>query len=134
MARKLVEKIFGLFSPPPKINLEGVQQIFVKNEKIKVFQNCLKWRENWTKIRFETCSPPASKKVGYLQNVCQTEKNQGGSELPEMARKLDENNLFYFLSLLPLKNKYINRVPKNKVCQFCLPSPPQPAARQIMTW
>ena len=37
--------IFGLFGPPPPKNLVGVQKKLSKMKKIKVVQNCLKWRE-----------------------------------------------------------------------------------------
>ena len=60
---------FELFSPPPqkKIKLGGVQKKFVKNEKIKVVKNCLKWRENWLKTSFGLFNPLPPKKIGGVQ-------------------------------------------------------------------
>ena len=52
MARKLVNNYFFYFLAPPPRNLGGVQKNVLKNEKIKVVQNCLKWRENWSKMIF----------------------------------------------------------------------------------
>ena len=60
---------------------EICDHIFLKNEKNKVDQNCLKWRENCSKMFFEIFD-----KIFYLSR-----KNQSCLKLPEMARKLIEN-------------------------------------------
>ena len=44
-------------------------------EKIKVVQNCLKWQENWSKLK---------------------KKNESRSKLPEMARKLGNKKIGIF--------------------------------------
>ena len=65
MAKKLVKTIFVLFSQPPKKNVGGVQKKLSIMKKIKVVQNCLKWREHWSKTIFVLFSLPApQKKIG----------------------------------------------------------------------
>ena len=72
---------------------KGTKHFFVKMKKIKVVQNCLKWRENWSKL----FSPPTKKNLGGVQkNVVKNEKNYSSSKLTEMARKLVEM-IFGFL-------------------------------------
>ena len=55
---------------------------------MKVIPNCLKWRENWSKIVSELFYPPTPSK-----NVVKNEKNQSCSKLAEMARKFVGHNL-----------------------------------------
>ena len=47
MARKLVKNNSWGITPPPLNKSVGP-----KMKKIKVAQNCLKWRENWSKMIF----------------------------------------------------------------------------------
>ena len=75
MARKLVENEFWTFYPPhPQLFLGGVQKNVVENEKIKVVQNCLKWRENWSKTSVGLFNPlPPQKikiKLGVYKKIC----------------------------------------------------------------
>jgi len=66
-------------------------------KKIKVVQNSLKWRENWSKTSFGIFSPPPKKDLEGVQNFfVKNEKNQSCSKLPEMARKLVENEFWTF--------------------------------------
>jgi len=55
------KRFLDFLAPPPPKKLEGVQKKFVENEKIKVVQNCLKWRENWSKTSFGLFNPPPKK-------------------------------------------------------------------------
>ena len=75
----------------------GVHNFFVENEKTKVVQNCLKWREILSKMISGLFSPPPPKKINNLEAVqhflVKNEKNQSCSKLPEMARKLIENDV-----------------------------------------
>ena len=45
-----------------KMVKNGSKTKFVKNEKINVVENCLKWQENWSKMSFGFFSPPPKKK------------------------------------------------------------------------
>ena len=86
----MVKMNFGL-PPPTKKIIWGAYNIFLsKTKKIKVVQNCLKWRENWSKTSFGLFKPPPPKKNlrGVQKNFDKNEKNQSCSKLPEMARKL----------------------------------------------
>ena len=65
-------------------------------KKIKVFQNCLKWRENWSKTIFGFVSPPPKKNRVPKNNFVKNEKNRSFSKLPEMARKLVEIDFLNF--------------------------------------
>ena len=49
---KMCRKWFLDFLAPPKLG--GVQIFLSKMKKFKVAQNCLKWRENWSKKYFWT--------------------------------------------------------------------------------
>ena len=53
-------------TPPPK-KIKLPKFFFVKTEKIKVVQNCVKWQENWSKTIFGFLLSPL-KKIGYLKN------------------------------------------------------------------
>ena len=55
--------------------------------KIKVVQNCLKWRENWSKMIFEFFSPHPTKKVGYIKQ-----------NLPDWLDRLDRFDYFIHLT------------------------------------
>ena len=85
---------FTLFSPPPpkKKNNWGAYKICLS--KMKIVQNCLKWRENWLKMILKLFSPPPKKKIGGLRNFFV--KNENCSKLPEMARKLVEKDFWTF--------------------------------------
>ena len=48
----MCRKWFWDFLAPPKLG--GVQKNLSKMKKFKVAQNCLKWRENWSKKYFWT--------------------------------------------------------------------------------
>ena len=85
-----VKIIFGFFRPPPK---KGTYKIFVQKTNKHVVQNWHKWRENRSK-RFLDAPPP--KKIRVPKKIVKNEKNQSCSELPEMARKFDENNFLIF--------------------------------------
>ena len=63
-------------------------------KKIKVVQNCLKWREHWSKTKFGLFSPPTPQKIwgGVQKIVVENEKNESCSKLPEIARKLVEHD------------------------------------------
>ena len=66
-------------------------------KKIKVVQNCLKWRENYSKTSFGLFRTPHKKNLGGVQIFFfKNEKNQSCSKLPEMARTLVENELWTF--------------------------------------
>ena len=60
-------------------------------KKIKAVQNCLKWREHWSKTSFGLFSPPQKNLEGVQHFFVKNEKNQSCAKLPEMARKLVEN-------------------------------------------
>ena len=65
----------------------------------KVVQNCLKWRENWTKTSFGLFSPSPPPQInleGVQKKFVENEKNQCCSKLPEMARKLVEHDFWTF--------------------------------------
>ena len=96
MARKLVENDFWAFQAPPPNFLGGCTIFFFENEKIKCVQNCLKWRENWSKIFFGLFSPPQKNVVGVPIFFFKNEKNQSCSKFPEMARKLAKNDFWIF--------------------------------------
>ena len=90
--------------------------------KIKIDLICLKWRENWSEMIFGLFRPTAKKNWGGVQkNVVKTEKNQSCSKLPEIARKLVENNFLIF-----------GPPPTNYVQTYYII--PQLAAGEIMTW
>ena len=77
----------------------GTKKFLSKMKKNKVFQNCLKWRENWSKIILEVLSPPPKKNKniwGRTTILFKNERNQSCSKLPEMARKLVENDFRTF--------------------------------------
>ena len=65
-------------------------------KKIKVVQNCLKWRENWSKMVFELFRAPQKNLGGVQIFFFKNEKNQSCSKLPEMARKLVKNEFWTF--------------------------------------
>ena len=84
MARKLVEIGFlKVLDPPTKNIWGGVQKMLVKNEKIKVVQNLLKWRENWSKLIFEIFRPPHQNLLGVYKK-CWSEMKK--SKLFEIGR------------------------------------------------
>ena len=64
-------------------------------KKIKVVQNCLKWQENWLTMIFELFRPQ-KKMGGRTTFFVKNEKKQSCSKLPEMARKLVENEFWTF--------------------------------------
>ena len=73
-------------------------------KKIKVVQNCLKCREHWSKTIFGLFSPPQNKFGGSVQKIfVKNEKNQSCSKLPEMGRKLVENEFWTFKAPNPRK-------------------------------
>ena len=91
--------IFGFVGPPPpKKKFGGRTKNFLsKMKKIKVVQNCLKWRENWPKTIFGFFAPPPKKNWKPYKNIfVKNGKNQSCSKLPEMARKLVENDFWTF--------------------------------------
>ena len=48
---KMVKINFGVTPPPKKKNIWGAyKNLLLKRKKIKVVQNCLKWRDNWLKM------------------------------------------------------------------------------------
>ena len=79
MARKLVKKDFDVLAPPPKKYLGGVQNFLSKMKKNKVVQNCLKWRENWSKRIYGPFSPPIKIFGGRTKNFVKNEKNESCS-------------------------------------------------------
>ena len=70
----------------------GPKKMLAKMTKIKVFPNCLKWRENLSKMIFELFSALPKKFGGRTKKFVKNEKNQSSSKLTEMARKLVEND------------------------------------------
>ena len=82
---KTSQKWFLDFLAPPKKKLGGVQHLMSEMKKIKVVQNCLKWRENVLKMVFVLFSPPSN--WGAYKIFCQKWKNQSCCKLCEMARK-----------------------------------------------
>ena len=104
MARKLVKNYFWTFQPSPK-KFGGVQNFLLKIKKIKVVQNCLKWRENWSKIIFESLPPsppPPNKKrtIGAEKKIWSKKKEKKScSNLPEMARTFVRNDFFIQMSI-----------------------------------
>ena len=94
-------------TPPTKKKNGGAYNKFLsKMKKNKVVQNCLNWRENWSKMILELVSPPPNISFfgGGLQNFfVKNEKNQSCLKLPEMSRKLVENVFFTFSPSLPKK-------------------------------
>ena len=88
----MVKINFGVPPFPTKKENRVPTKINVKNEKIKVVQNCLKWRENWSKMIFGLFSPHPKIFGGVHIFFVKNEKNQICSKFPEMARKLVENN------------------------------------------
>ena len=53
----------GYPPPPPKKKVPNI--FFVKTEKIKVVQNCLKWQENWSQTIFGFLATLPPKKGTY---------------------------------------------------------------------
>ena len=62
MARKLAENDFWMFSPLPPKKIGYVKKKLPNMKKIKIVQNCMEWRENWSKTIFVFFSPPPPKK------------------------------------------------------------------------
>ena len=92
---KIGRNDFWIFSPPPKKKkIGGRTKIFYQKWKN---QSCSKWRENWSKWFLDFLALPPPKKIGGLYTFfLSNEKNQSCSELPEMARKLVEDNILIF--------------------------------------
>ena len=111
MARKLIDIFFGLFSPPPqkkkKLNLGAYKcQKSKKSKFLKIAWNGKKIGRKWF-LAF--LAPPPKKKIklgGVQKKFVENEKNQSYSTLPEMARKLVENN---FGSFYPSPTKKIKK-------------------------
>ena len=154
----LVENDFWICLPPPPKKIGYLKKYVSKMKKMKVVQNCLKWRENLLKMVFGLCSlcpkkfggctnkfcqklkkwklfkiawnvekigrklfldflaPPTKKNFnwGGVQIFLSNEKNQSCSELPEMARKLVENNFLIFSPPLKKTKNLNGRQPKWK--------------------
>ena len=81
-----------LAHPPKKIWVCGI--ILSNMIQIKVVPNCLKCRENWSKIVFEFLEPPPPKKNMGGKFWSEIKINKSCSKLPEMARKLVFNFFF----------------------------------------
>ena len=81
---------------PPQIKKIGyLKKLLSKIQKIQVVQNCLKWRERV--LDFLAPTPKTKLNLGGVQHFfVETEINQSCSKLPEMGRKLVENE---FLTL-----------------------------------
>ena len=83
--------------------------MFVKNEKIKVVQNCLKLREIWLHTIFGFFGhpprplPPQKNRV--IKKNGKNLKNQCCFKLPEMVRQLKKTD-FWILDPLPSKRKF----------------------------
>ena len=59
---KMVKMTFGVPPPPQKKIIWGAyKNLLSKMKKIRVVQNCLKWREKWSKTIFGFFSPPQIK-------------------------------------------------------------------------
>ena len=67
-------------------------------KKIKFALNCLKWRERF----FDFLAPPQQIFGGRTKFFVKNEKNESCSKLPEMGRKLVEND---FWTLYPPPKK-----------------------------
>ena len=63
-------------------------------KKIQVVQNFRKWQEKWSKLIFGILRPPTQKIWGA--NTKFRSKMENCSKLPEMARKLVENDFWIF--------------------------------------
>ena len=63
-------------TPPQKKEIGYLQKNW-STEKIKVVQNCLKWRENWSKMIFGFLSPPPPQKNRVPnKKIVKNQKNQ----------------------------------------------------------
>ena len=67
------------------------KKVFSKMKKIKVVQNCLKWREIGQKRFLDFLAPPPPKKNRVtLKLFVKNGKNKSCTKFPEIARKLIE--------------------------------------------
>ena len=74
----------------------GAEKNDIKNQKIKVVPNCLKWREKWLKLIFGFFNPPPPPKKMGLNKFCSTK-----SKLFQIARngeKIGQTLIFSFLT------------------------------------
>ena len=96
MARKLVEHVFFYFLAPPKKIFWGRTQNFCQKwKKSKLFKIAWNGEKNSQKRVLDFLAPP-KKCASRTKNFVKNEKNQNCSKLPEMARKLVENDIGVF--------------------------------------
>ena len=122
---KISQKRVLDFLAPPQKNWRAYKKNLLKMKKIKVVQNCLKWRENKSKTSFGLLSPPPKKNLEGVQIFFQKWQKSKLFKIAWNGEKISRKRVLDFLAPPPKKiwgayNKNLSKMKKIKVVQNCL--------------